>query len=230
MRTVAKKTKIDLGRKGSVSAVLSGLEPPCEPSSLGLVIAHGAANDMDNALIVAVAEGLATAGIANLRFNFPYKEKGKTSPDAQATLVHTWKRAFDAMLKNPFFPVTRIIAAGKSMGGRVASQMVAEGVMSAAGLIFLGYPLHAPGRKYKLRDAHLYQIRVPMLFIAGTQDPLCDLARLNTVLGNLRCPHELATIAGGNHSFRLPRSAKQSQAKISHQIITTCLAWLRQIG
>lgn len=230
MRTVAKKTKIDLGRKGSVSAVLTGPEQPCEPSSLGLVIAHGAANDMDNSLIVALAEGLAVAGMATLRFNFLYKEKGKTSPDAQATLVHTWKRAFDAMLANPFFPVTRIIAAGKSMGGRVASQMVAEGAMNAAGLIFLGYPLHAPGRKDKLRDAHLYQIRVPMLFIAGTKDPLCDVARLNTVLGNLRCPHELATIADGNHSFRLPRSAKRSQAEVSHQMVSTCLAWMRRIG
>ena len=104
------------------------------------------------------------------------------------------------------FPVNRIIAVGKSMGGRVASQMVAEGLMDVAGLIFLGYPLHAPGKKDQLRDAHLYRIRVPMLFFAGSKDPLCNMDKLNTVLDNLPSYHDLEIIEGGNHSFNLPKS------------------------
>ena len=120
-----------------------------------------------------------------------------------------------------------IVAAGKSMGGRVASQMVAEGLLPASRLIFLGYPLHPPGRKERVRDAHLYHIRVPMLFFAGTRDPLCDLEQLKGVLERLEAPSDLNTIEGGDHSFRLRKEADTTQQQVYDRILHTTADWLR---
>jgi predicted alpha/beta-hydrolase family hydrolase len=222
------ETTIDLGPKGEVSAVLAGPDKASDAHAIGLVVAHGAGNDMHNPLIVAVARGMATAGYPSLRFNFPYKEKGKKSPDGQATLVHTWRCALAFMQANPTFPIRDIIAVGKSMGGRVASQMAAARQMNVAGLIFLGYPLHAPGRTDQLRDAHLYAIDAPMLFVAGTRDSLCKLDKLHEVLGRLTGPHDLDTVDGGDHSFRLPQTVDRTPAQVQQQVVDRCLAWLKR--
>lgn len=226
---VSENGRINLGDQEQVSAILTGPDRTAETNRTGLIFAHGAGNDMHNPLIVSVAEGLARLGRVTLRFNFPYKEKGKKSPDVHKKLVHTWQCAYEYMQHNQKFPVRRIIAVGKSMGGRVASQMVAEGRMDVAGLIFLGYPLHAPGKKDQLRDDHLYQINMPMLFFAGSKDPLCDLDKLNRVLGNLSCLHDLEVIEGGNHSFRLPKSANRTEADVHSQVLKKCVSWIGQL-
>ena len=226
---ISEKVFIDIGGNDRVSAWLSGPEHGSETNGTGIIIAHGAGNDMHNPLIVALADGLAAAGTVTLRFNFSYKEKGRKSPDSQKKLIHTWQCAYAYMRGNTLSPVERIIAAGKSMGGRVASQMVADGQMDAAAMIFLGYPLHAPGRKDQLRDAHLYQIKVPLLFFAGTKDPLCDLEKLNSVLDKLACRHDLEIIAGGNHSFKLPKASSRSEAAVHRQILQRSSAWINQL-
>lgn len=226
---VSEKVVIGIGGQKHVSAILSGPDHASKTNNTGMIIAHGAGNDMHNPMIVAIADGLAAAGTVTMRFNFPYKEKGKKSPDSQSKLIHTWQCAYAYMQGNTLTPVDRIIAAGKSMGGRVASQMVADGQMDAAAMIFLGYPLHAPGRKDQPRDTHLYRINVPMLFFAGTKDPLCDLGRLNSVLDNLQCPHDLEIIEGGNHSFRLPKSSSRSEADVHRRILKRCVAWIERL-
>lgn len=223
---ISENRSIDLDGRDRVSAVLSGPDLASESREIGLIFAHGAGNDMHNPLIVAVSEGLAAEGFTTLRFNFPYKEKGKKSPDSQTRLIHTWQRAWQTMQGNDRFPVRQIIAVGKSMGGRVASQMVAEDRMQAAALIFLGYPLHAPGRKERLRDAHLYRIEVPMLFFAGTRDPLCNLDKLKSVSKRLHCPHDLEIIDGGNHSLALSKSAVRTPTDVTNQITAKCLTWI----
>ena len=225
---VAENVRINLDDHVHVSAVLAGPDHPSQTNGAGLIFAHGAGNDMSNPLIVALADGLAIAGCVTLRFNFPYKEKGKKSPDSQQKLIHTWQCAYAYMQHKQKFPVKRIIAVGKSMGGRVASQMVAEGLMDVAGLIFLGYPLHAPGNKDQLRDAHLYRIRVPMLFFAGSKDPLCNMDKLNTVLDNLPSSYDVEVIEGGNHSFNLPKAYSRSEADVHRKILEKCIAWLGQ--
>ncbi len=226
---IATQTTIDIPGKGLVSAVLSVPDGPVEAPSTGIIIAHGAANDMHNDLIVAFAEGLADAGHATLRFNFPYKEKGKKSPDGQATLVHTWKAVYAWLKTNPQAAAHRIIAAGKSMGGRVASQMAAAGELDVAALIFLGYPLHAPGRTNQLRDDHLYNINVPMLFFEGTKDPLCNLDSLGRVLDRLPGRVTLNTIDGGNHSFKLPASSSRLPADVHRQIVDQSVGWIESL-
>jgi hypothetical protein len=181
---------------------------------------------MFNPLIRFVARGIHQAGYLTLRFNFLYKEKGKKSPDSQAKLVQTWQRVYHFLSNHSKFSPQTIVACGKSMGGRVASQMVAEGQLSVSSLIFLGYPLHAPGKKDQLRDAHLYQIQIPMLFFAGTRDALCDLGRLNMVLDHLTAPWDLEVIEGGDHSFRVPKTHPISQDQTYAQILQAVISWL----
>ena len=227
---VKEPTSIEIIGMGNVSAVLSGPDQPGDSNKTGVIIAHGAANDMNNILIVAVADGLASAGYTTLRFNFPYKEKGKKSPDTESTLIRTWQGAVSHLLNNERFPVDRVVAAGKSMGGRIASQMVAADKMVVEALIFLGYPLHAPGRTDKLRDSHLYEIKKPMLFFAGTRDPLCKMEKLREVLHQLPGQFDLEIVEGGDHSFKLPKSSPSSKDSVHRQIVGKCLQWLDPIA
>ena len=223
-------TTIEIIGKGNVSAVLSGPDQLSDSNKTGVIIAHGAANDMNNSLIVAVADSLAAAGYTTLRFNFPYKEKGKKSPDTEPTLIRTWQGAVTHLLNNERFPVDRVAAAGKSMGGRIASQMVAADQMAVEALIFLGYPLHAPGRTDKLRDSHLYEIKKRMLFFAGTRDPLCNIEKLREVLHRLPGQYDLEIVKGGDHSFKLPKSSSRSVESVHRQIVEKCLQWLDPIA
>jgi len=195
-------------------------------SKTGLIFAHGAGNDMNHPLLVSVSEGLAEQGFITLRFNFPYKEKGIKRPDPQGKLIQTWLCAYDFLKTGYTYNIHTVIAVGKSMGGRVASQMVAQGLMDVDGLIFLGYPLHAPGKKDALRAAHLYDIKIPVLFFAGTRDSLCDLSRLNGVLDKLTCKWDLKIIDGGDHSFKLLKSDPRTQKDVHIQVLRKCLDWL----
>ena len=217
---------IPVGDTESVSGILSVPDNFDLYKTIGVIFAHGAANDMYNPLIRFVARGMYQAGYLTLRFNFLYMEKGKKSPDSQAKLVQTWQSVFHFLSNHPKFSPQTIVACGKSMGGRVASQMVAEGQLPVNSLIFLGYPLHAPGKKDQLRDAHLYQIPIPMLFFAGTRDTLCDLDRLKTVLNRLTAPWDLEVVEGGDHSFRVPKTHPISQDDTHAQILQVATSWL----
>ena len=191
-------------------------------------MAHGAGNDMHNPLLAHISEGLCRAGFLSLRFNFPYKEKGQKAPDPQEKLIRTWQAAFEFINTHPQYGTSLIVAAGKSMGGRVASQITADGLISPKALVFLGYPLHAPGKKEQLRDAHLYRIPAPMLFFAGTRDSLCDMDLLQKVLNRLQAPWALETIEGGDHSFELPKSFDTSEDEIYDRILKRAIDWLKQ--
>lgn len=192
-----------------------------------VILAHGAANTKENPLLVAVGRTLAEAGILTLRFNFPYADQGKSSPDGQKRLETTWVGVIDWIRAHPQCRPARLVAAGKSMGGRVASQLAAAQRLTAEGLIFLGYPLHAPGRKNKLRDNHLPAIRQPMLFITGTRDSFCDLSLLKPLLNRLAPSPELVIIDGGNHSFDLPKARADEQGHCLDDIAGHCLRWLK---
>jgi hypothetical protein len=194
-----------------------------------VIVAHGAGNDMHNPLMAHFSEGLGRAGYLSLRFNFPYKEKGQKAPDPQEKLIRTWQAAFEFIKTHPQYGTSLIVASGKSMGGRVASQMTAEGMISPKALVFLGYPLHPPGKKEQLRDAHLYSITVPMLFFAGTRDALCDMNLLQKVLNRLQAPWELESIEGGDHSFELPKSSRQSEDEVYGRILKRTIDWLNQL-
>src|ERR671918_518105 len=131
-----------------------------------VVLAHGAGGTLRNPFLDGFAAGLAAAGVTCLRFNFLYSEAGRRSPDREPLLRTASTAAFarGVELGEPVW------AGGKSMGGRIASMMVADGDLDAAGLVFVGYPLHPPGKPDRLRDEHLGRIRIPMLWLQGTAD------------------------------------------------------------
>lgn len=209
-----------------VSGVLSIPEGYRIGGGMGIIVAHGAGNDMNSPLIIFFCDGLAEAGHLSLRFNFPYREKGRKAPDPQSILVRAWQRVFDFLDGHPQYGPGKILAAGKSMGGRVASQMVADGLLPAEGLIFLGYPLHPPGNKGKLRFAHLSRVGVPLLFFTGTRDSLCDLSLLRKALKGLSVPWALEVIEGGDHSFHVPQSSGLTEEEIYGRILQKTVEWL----
>ena len=225
MRTL--KVSIPIADDEKVSGVVAVPADFKKGKTIGVILAHGAANDMENPLIVFLSNGLAEAGFLTLRFNFPYKEKGRKAPDSQKKLVQTWQRVFCFLKDNPDFGTKKIVAAGKSMGGRVASQMAADGELQADCLIFLGYPLHPPGKKDQLRDAHLYELQVPLLFFAGTRDTFCDLDLLRMVLDRMKSDWDIEVIDGGDHSLGLLKSANMTQHEVYAHVLRRMVDWVK---
>lgn len=219
--------KIDLETGDKVSAVISVPKNHMPGKGVGVIIAHGAQNDMENPLITAVATGLAMGGFLSLRFNFPYKEQAKKSPDSQGKLIKTWLSAYRFLETHKEYATKKIIVSGKSMGGRVVSQMAADRLISPDGLIFLGYPLHPPGQKEKKKADHLYTIKVPMLFFAGTRDTLCDLDTIKSVVRKIKVKKELVIVKGGDHSFKMPKSMGRNEGDVYTGITEKCVEWLR---
>lgn len=191
-------------------------DPAKDPRAVA-VVAHGAGNDMRSPFFTGVAGALVNAGISTLRFNFPYMASGRRAPDRPPVLMAAWRAALDdAAGRANGLPV---VAGGKSLGGRMASMVAAEDGDAFAGsaLVFLGYPLHAPGRTENLRDEHLPQVTVPMLFIQGTADSLARFDLLQQVVERLGDRARLHAIEGGDHSFRgrgRPRDAREIGAEL----------------
>jgi predicted alpha/beta-hydrolase family hydrolase len=181
---------------------------------------------MNHPLIRFIANGLVEAGHVTLRFNFLYRERGLERPDSLEVLYRAWEGAHRFLHEHPRCPPRVLVAAGKSLGGRVAAQMVAEGLLPVDRLVFLGYPLHPPGKPERLRDAHLYGIAIPMLFFAGTRDSLCDLSLLKAVLERVRAAWVLEVVEGGDHSFHVPSATGLSEEEIHRRILGTVLGWL----
>ena len=185
---------------------------------------------MDHPLLVALAHGLAASGVSCLRFNFPYSEAGRSKPDAQALLEAVWYEVLARIKTEALLGPQWIVAAGKSMGGRIASQMAAAGHLPVDGLIFYGYPLHLPGRLHELRDAHLDSIPMPMLFFAGTRDPFCRLELMRPVVERLGHRATLVEIENGDHSFALPGARTDLQRVTYTRLLTESMAWLNALA
>ena len=163
-----------------------------------LVLGHGAGGTLDAPFLVGFARAAAELGLATLRFSFVYAERGRRAPDRPPLLLAASRAAFARA--GALAGGRPLFAGGKSMGGRIASMAAAEG-MPAAGLVFLGYPLHPPGKPDRLRDAHLDAVPAPMLFLQGTRDSFAQPALLAGVLERLGSRAQLVSIEGGDHSF-----------------------------
>ena len=217
---------IPLNTGDTISGILDLPENQTSGVSLGIAIAHGAANDMHTSLIQSVAKGLCSQGFACLRFNFPYREKQKKSVDPEHRLIHAWTQAAETLKKKT--RCKTFIAAGKSLGAWTAAQASASGHITPDGLIFLGYPLNKPNRNRPSWDAPLYTIDCPMLFFEGTQDPFCDLVLMKKVFQGISAPRELVVIKNGDHSFNLPESDPRQPDQIHDIIISRSTDWIRQ--
>ena len=172
-----------------------------------VVLGHGAGQGMDSAFMSFFHRGLAGAGFLSVTFNFPYMEAGRRIPDPQKRLQASYA-AVTSAIRRTFAP-RRMVIGGKSMGGRVASYIAGD-AGHFAGLLFLGYPLHPAGRIDKPRDAHLYALRQPMLFVSGNRDPLARSDLLAAVVERIGDRAAIHWIDGGDHSLRVRASDGES--------------------
>jgi predicted alpha/beta-hydrolase family hydrolase len=169
-----------------------------------LVLGHGAGAPQTHPWMVAMAGALATHGVRAVTFNFLYAESKRRMPDRPPVLEATWRAAIAAVRTH--LGETRPFIGGKSMGGRIATQVAAQPDVDVAGLVLLGYPLHPPGKPEQLRTAHLPKVRAPMLFVQGSRDPFGRADELASFLVGLSPGTRLFTVAGGDHSLVTARS------------------------
>jgi predicted alpha/beta-hydrolase family hydrolase len=209
--------------KGSVSALL--LRPA--GARLLYVLGHGAGAGMRHRFMDSVATHLFHQGIATFRYQFPYMEAGRRSPDSPSVLAATVRAAVaaahDAAQDLP------ILAGGKSLGGRISSHVVAsDAPVVIKGLIFLGYPLHAPRKPNVKRSEHLSSIRVPMLFLQGTRDDLADLELFEPIINQLGPIATLHKVQGGDHSFNVLKRSGRNEHEVMQELAEAISTWTRR--
>jgi uncharacterized protein len=218
MPTPEERITIEVPGAGPVSAAC--LRPRRSTASLALF--HGAGAGMDHPFMAGFARKIADEGVATVRCNFPYIEAGRRSPDREPVAVATVRAAFETAAARAA-DGEPVWVGGKSFGGRMASVAVAQG-LSAAGIVFLGYPLHAPGKPDRVRDEHLYTIERPMLFLQGTKDPFATTSVLDPVLAKLETA-TLHAVEGGGHS--LERSRKDDAREVAASFAPLVAAFIR---
>ena len=190
-----------------------------------LILGPGAGAGQTSAFIVDFATGLAARGIDAVTFNFLYGEQGRRIPDPNDRLEACY-RAVIAAVCEQMSSADRLAIGGKSMGGRIASQVAAAGIADLAGLVFLGYPLHPSGRPDRLRTAHLPDIKAPMLFVQGERDAFGNPEELRPIIMRLEPPPDLYVVADGDHSFKVPKRAGVTQKDIHNAVQDHVAAWL----
>jgi predicted alpha/beta-hydrolase family hydrolase len=193
--------------------------------STAAVIAHGAGGNMDTPSLKSLQERLASSGVTAVRFNFPYSEKGKKSPDRQPHLIACWRAVAD-WVKRELAP-SRFFLGGRSMGGRMASYLVAEDY-PCDGIFFLAYPLHPPGKRDQQRKDHLPNIRVPMLFVSGTADAFAELDLLEPLVRDIGA--SLYLLEKADHGFKVPKSSGKTGREIEDEVARTVLAFMKPTG
>jgi len=209
--------------KGDPFGIVYASFPNPAEDRVCLIIAHGAGGPMYSPFITYFHRGLAQKGYLTVKFNFPYMEARRKIPDKREILEASYRQVIEAVKTSKYHP-ERIFVGGKSMGGRIASQVVALG-LDVEGLFFLGYPLHRPGQPGVLRDEHLYRIERPMLFISGTKDQFAKRELLDGVVSKLGNRAEIHWIEGGDHSFNT-RQGEDVLLKTYDEALGTLDTWL----
>ena len=188
------------------------------------VLAHGAGAGMTHPFMAAVAEGLAERGIATLRYQFPYIERGSKRPDSPKVAQAAVRAAVAAAAR--LAPGIPLIAGGKSFGGRMTSQaQAATPLPGVRGLAFLGFPLHAPGKPSDERARHLLDVKVPMLFLQGTRDELADLSLLLPIVESLGPHATLKVLPEADHSYHVPARIGRKDTEVMREVLDALAAW-----
>jgi len=196
------------------------------PPGVTLILGHGAGASQTSSFMTSFASGLADRGIDAITFNFLYSEQGRRLPDPNDRLEACWCAMIEAVRERLDAGEDRLAIGGKSMGGRIASQVAAASPDGIAGLLFLGYPLHPPGRPSELRTRHWPHIRAPMLFVQGSRDPFGTPDELRPFIADLEAPAELCVVEGGDHSFKVPKAAGP-QDRVYAFALDSIDQWLR---
>lgn len=187
------------------------------PSPAAALLAPGAGSDRDHPCLVAIDQALAPLPVE--RMDFPYRRRGRKAPDRAPVLVAAVVEAATALVTGHGLDPARLVLGGRSMGGRICSMAVAEG-LPGAGLVLISYPLHPPGRPDRLRTAHLPELTVPCLFVSGTRDPFASPAELEEATAIIPGPVEHVWVEGAGHELRGADEA----------VATAVAAWVRALA
>ena len=236
------KIAVKVNDDDAVSALLY-LAPKKERAGITFILAHGAGVNQLQPFMRLFANGLAERGIDCLTFNFLYMEQGRKVPDKAAKLDDCYRAVIASAAARKELKGNRLAIGGKSMGGRIASQVVAlecadssalsnaatspSSIPKIAALVFLGYPLHPPGNPAKMRDAHLPDIKAPMLFVQGSRDAFGTEDEIRDLVKRLKLNATLHIVAGGDHSLKAPKSAGLPQPQIYENAMDEIARWLK---
>lgn len=224
---------VQVNEKEAVSALLYTAAKK-DRVELTVLLGHGAGANQSSGFMRMFAKGLAARGLDVMTFNFIYMEQGRSVPDQKGKLEACYLAVIDATLKHKKLKKNRLVVGGKSMGGRIASQVMAGDEKETfaddvAGLVFLGYPLHPPGNPERLRVEHLEHIGKPMLFVQGTRDALGTPEEIQPFIKNLRPAAKIYSIEGGDHSFKAPKKLGLPQEQIYEAAMNEISRWSRTI-
>ena len=210
---------------GEGSEVEGLLDRPADARAL-LVLAHGAGASMRHVFLEQLTRRLTARRVAVLRYAFPYTQRGARAPDKPPVLMATVRAAVAAA--SDLAPDLPLFAGGKSMGGRMTSQAMAEAPLPAVrGLVFVGFPLHPAGRPSTSRATHLAKVSLPMLFLQGTRDTLADLALLRPVVRPL-ARTTLHVVEDADHGFHVRKTSGSTDAQVLDELAEVTAAWMDQ--
>lgn len=206
---------------GSVSGIFYS---PAKPEYV-MTFAHGAGAGMNNKFMEQAAIILADEGIATFRFNFPYMENGRKVPDTKPVCCAAISAAIEKAIS--LAPKLPVFAAGKSFGGRMSSTAASEGMIDdVKGIIFFGFPLHAPGKPGNERAEHLYKVKQPTLFLQGTRDSLASLDLLKPVCKKIGKKAQVFIVDGADHSFHVPKANKLNDTEVLKLLCGEIKKWM----
>ena len=233
MADEAEKLTVTVNDKEAVSALLYPAAKK-QRAELTVLLGHGAGANQTSGFMRMFAIGLASRGLDVMTFNFIYMEQGRSVPDQKPKLEACFRAVIDAALNQRKLKSNSLVLGGKSMGGRIASQVMAgenRGVFEKhiKGLVFLGYPLHPPGQSTKLRVEHLGHVGKPMLFVQGTRDALGTPEEIQPHIKTLTPAATIYAIEGGDHSFKAPKKFGLPQEKIYEDAMNEIDRWVRAI-
>ena len=229
----AEQLTVKVNDKEEVTALLYPADKK-NRGGLTVVLGHGAGANQTSGFMRMFAKGLAARGLDVMTFNFVYMEQGRSVPDQKGKLEGCFRAVIEAALKHKKLKNNSLIIGGKSMGGRIASQVAAgeateSFIDQVVGLVFLGYPLHPPGQSTKLRVEHLVHVRKPMLFVQGTRDALGTPEEIQPHIKELRPAAKIFQIQGGDHSFKAPKKFGTPQEQIYEDAMNEIDRWARSI-
>jgi predicted alpha/beta-hydrolase family hydrolase len=216
---------VRINRDAQVTALIYGAAEPGLDAAL--ILAHGAGAGQHSTFMTSFASAFAELGLHAITFNFLYTEQRRRIPDRRPALEACYAAVIQAVRSE--LGSTALFIGGKSMGGRIATHVAADGLAeSPRGIVLLGYPLHPPGRPDERRDAHLPDVRCPMLFVQGSRDTFGTPAELEPVFASLRAPATLLVVEGGDHSFKVA-SRERRQAEVFLDMQRVVVKWVRDV-
>ena len=213
---------------GATTALVYERQGPGAGASL--ILAHGAGAGQHSPFLVEFAQALAARGLDVITFNFPYTEHGRKVPDRRPVLDACYNAVIDRVRRTVASANEALFIGGKSMGGRIATHVVAaDPQIPVRGLVLLGYPLHPPGKPLERRDAHLPDLRRPTLFVQGSRDTFGTPAEFEQVLGRMAPRPSFHVVERGDHSFKVVPGGKKTQADLHGRLQDTITAWIQSV-